>query len=70
MKIVKFGLVLLLPAIFVLSGCGKKAPAPAATDSVKTEQPAPEPTVTTDSAKVDSTKKEAPKTEEKKEEKK
>lgn len=38
MKIVKLGLVLLLPAIFVLSGCGKKAEAPVE-DTTKVEAP-------------------------------
>ncbi|MBN8545667.1 MAG: hypothetical protein J0L60_05965 [Ignavibacteria bacterium] len=52
MKIVKFGLVLLLPVMFVLTGCGKKKEAAPATDSVKVEAPAP--TVDT-TAKADTT---------------
>ncbi len=46
MKIVKLGFVLLLPAIFVLSGCGKKVEAPVA-DTTKVEAPVVDTTVTT-----------------------
>lgn len=51
MKIVKLGFVLLLPAIFVLSGCGKKVEAPVE-DTTKVEAPVVDTTVTTT---VDST---------------
>jgi hypothetical protein len=45
MKLVKLGFVLLLPAIFVLSGCGKKVEAPAA-DTTKVEAPVVDTTAT------------------------
>ncbi len=65
MKIMKFGLVLLLPAIFVLSGCGKKAEAPANTpDSPAVETEAPKiDTPSVDTQTPDSTKKDSVKTE-------
>ena len=47
MKIVKLGFVLLLPAIFVLSGCGKKVEAPVA-DTTKVEAPVVDTTATAD----------------------
>lgn len=56
MKLVKFGFVLLLPAIFVLSGCGKKAEAPVE-DTTKVEAPAVDTTAATvdTAAAVDTT---------------
>lgn len=69
MKLVKLGLVLLLPAIFAFSGC-KKADAPAEetkdTTTAVQETPA-EPTTVDTTATADTTKaaEEAPKAEEK-----
>ena len=54
MKLVKFGLVLMLPAIFVLSGCGKKAEAPVE-DTTKVEAPAVDTTAVDTAATVDTT---------------
>jgi hypothetical protein len=58
MKLMKFGFVLLLPAIFVLSGCGKKVEAPVA-DTTKVEAPVVDTTTApaVDTAAVDTTKK-------------
>jgi hypothetical protein len=54
MKIVKLGFILLLPVLFVFSGCKKKVEAPAA-DTTKTETTTT--TVDTTAATVDTTKK-------------
>lgn len=68
MKLVKFGIVLMLPALFVLTGCSKKAPVPA-TDSTKVEAPAVETPAVDTTANADTAKVEKADTTAKKEKK-